>query len=89
MDKSSNKYKEDNEYPEEVKTLIKILMRLHFQNNTIYFTLTLVLSFIEKSTEQINMMWKSRHLKSGTFWINSIVVSVEYIPSFALLEYQK
>ena len=56
MDKSSNKYKEDNEYPEEVKTLIKFLMRLHFQNNTIYFTLTLVLSFIEKSTEQINMM---------------------------------
>ena len=35
MDKLSNKDKEDEEYLEEIKTLIKILIQIRFQNNVI------------------------------------------------------
>ena len=45
MDESPNKNKEDAEYSEEIKILIKILIILNFQNNIIRFKLTNIVSF--------------------------------------------
>ena len=51
MDESSNKDKEDAEYSEEIKTLVKNLMNFHSQKNIIRFTFKNVLSFNEKVNE--------------------------------------
>ena len=67
MDESSNKGKEYSECLDERKTLIKILIKFHFQKNGISFTLTNILSFDEKLMKQIKIMQKLRHLKSGAF----------------------
>ena len=47
----SNKDKEDSEYSEERKTLIKNLLRLHFQNIEIRFTSTNILPVDKKNEE--------------------------------------
>ena len=44
MDESSNKDKEYAEDSEERKTLFKTLIKIHFQNNSIWYTLTNMMS---------------------------------------------
>ena len=44
MDELSNKDKEDAEYSEEIKTLFKTLIKMHFQKNFIWYTLTNIMT---------------------------------------------
>ena len=44
MDELSNKDKEDAEYSEERKTLFKTLIKMHFQKNFIWYTLTNIMT---------------------------------------------
>ena len=55
MDELSKKDKEDAEDSEERETLFKILMKIHFQNNSIRSTLTNITSIDEKSMKQRKM----------------------------------
>ena len=57
-------------------------MKLNLQNNAISFTLKNIFSFDEKWMQQRKIMWKSRHLKSGSipnkyhcsiYWVHIIV----------------
>ena len=51
MDELSNKDKEDAEDSEERKTLFKTLMKMHFQNNIIRYTLTNMIPIDENINE--------------------------------------
>ena len=74
----SNKDKEDSEYSEERKTLIKNLLRLHFQNIEIRFTSTNILPVDKK-------MKKARKydLKIKTYekWNFSESIALRYLLS--------
>ena len=67
MDELSNKYKEDVEYSEERKTLIRNLMKIHFRNNFICCTLIKIMSIDEKLMKQITMMWILKNPKNWNF----------------------
>ena len=51
MDKSSNKDKKETEDLEERWKRFKILMKMHSQNNVIWYTLTNIMSIDEKINE--------------------------------------
>ena len=67
MDELSNKYKEDVEYSEERNTLFNNLMKIHFQNNVIRYTLKNIMSIDEKSMKQRKLTRILTNLKDVNF----------------------
>ena len=55
MDEQSNKDKDYAEDSEERKTLFKTLIKIHFQNNSIWYTLTNMMSINGKINQAKNM----------------------------------